>query len=68
MESRIEKYRLRAAQCLQASKDVANDTLKSLYLDMAKQWLDLARSAEFAQNEPAKIQDSPENAGAPIEL
>ena len=49
MLSRTETYRLKAAQCLQASKDLLDAPLKALYLEMAKQWLDLARASEAAE-------------------
>ena len=46
MESRSKNYRERADQCVQASKEVLGTSIKSRYLDLAKQWVDLARVAE----------------------
>ena len=46
MGVRAERYQKKAAHCEQAAEYVADAATKALYLDLARQWQELARQAE----------------------
>jgi hypothetical protein len=47
MDVRVERYRKKAAHCEQAAEYVTDAATKALYLDLARQWQQLARQAEM---------------------
>jgi len=48
MPSRPEFYRLRAAQCERAA-DLAQPSNREAFMDLAKQWRDLANYSEWVE-------------------
>jgi hypothetical protein len=51
MSLRAERYRRRAAECEQAAEKPMNPETKTVYLDLAHQWRDLARQTEKLERE-----------------
>jgi hypothetical protein len=51
---RAERYRVRAAECDQAAVKFSDPETRTLYLDLAHQWRDLARQAEMFEREQAE--------------
>jgi hypothetical protein len=45
-ETRAARFRAKAAECEQASTLASDRNVKQTYLDMAKQWRDLAEQVE----------------------
>ena len=43
----IEQYRAWAAECQRAAQAVIDEALMKVYLELAHQWLELARIAEM---------------------
>jgi hypothetical protein len=46
MGERTDKCREKAAECKRMAMLVTDDGLRSMYLDLAKQWLRMAKDAE----------------------
>ena len=55
MTSQARSYRARAAQCEQMAERNRNPTLKTQYLEMARQWRELAAHVE--QDEAMSLRD-----------
>jgi hypothetical protein len=51
MSLRAERYRTRAAECDQAAQELREPATKALYLDLARQWRNLARQATALDRE-----------------
>jgi hypothetical protein len=51
---RAERYRVRAAECDQAAKKFSDPESRTLYLDLAQQWRDLARQVEMLEREQSE--------------
>jgi hypothetical protein len=51
MSLRAERYWVRAAECDQAAKKLSDSETRTLYLNLAHQWRELARQAEMLERE-----------------
>ena len=51
MNERAERYKQRAADCDQVAQSLNDPKTKDLYLDLAKEWRNLARQAEMLDRE-----------------
>jgi hypothetical protein len=47
MVSRFRWYLLKALQCERLAATVSGDSIKTTYLELAREWRELARQAEF---------------------
>lgn len=54
MSLRAERYRKRAAECELASEKSKEPATKALYLDLAREWRNLARQGEALDRERDK--------------
>jgi hypothetical protein len=54
MTGRAERYRGKAAHCEEAARRVSDPETRTLYLDLAHQWRELARQAEALDRERGK--------------
>jgi hypothetical protein len=51
MSVRAERYRKKAAHCQQAAGQVSDPATKTLFLDLAQQWRELAQQVETLERE-----------------
>jgi hypothetical protein len=51
MSVRADRYRKKAAHCEQAARVLTDSSTKTLYLDLAHRWLELARQVETLERE-----------------
>jgi hypothetical protein len=51
MSLRAQRYRVKATDCEQAAKKLTDPETRTLYLDLAQQWRELARQVETLERE-----------------
>ena len=54
MSLRAERYSEKAAHCEEAAQKVRDPETRTLYLDLARQWRELARQAKALDRERGK--------------
>jgi hypothetical protein len=51
MSERSDRFRQKAAECERMARGVTDRSAKATYLDLAKQWSELAQTAEDLERE-----------------